>query len=261
MTQPKYAQATSFGRFYPIPEFGKMVSVTNVIGAKDKPALVGWAANMAAERAVKHEDVWHAIQQEEGDNAAAKFIAGASRQYSKQRMTVGSAVHWVCENHDRLYREEVQSKLDTYLYSLDGEYADNRKHVMKHYEQYKRFLDKYKPEFLLQETTVFHATEKYAGTLDALCAIKGEQYIMDIKTGKSIYDTVQLQLAAYRFATHFLCEDEPIPMPYSPHKGMVLHLKPESYKVYDVPCGLPEYETFLALKKVKEWKAGELVEL
>ena len=254
MTSPKHATSDSRGRTYDVPTLGKMPSVTTIIGTKDKPALPPWSAKMAAKRAVDNAAVWQAVQQEEGDEAAIKWIAAAAREYTKQKATMGSAVHWLCENEDCVDDEQVQHKLDVYLHSMGGNYDKNRKTAYKHLEQYRRFLADYKPEYLLKEATLVNSEERYAGTADGICTIDGVMYVMDIKTG-GVYDTVAMQLAAYRFATHFICDDELLPLPYNAQHGLVLQLKPESYKVYHVRCDVPDLEAFLALKRVREWSA------
>jgi len=75
--------------------------------------------------------------------------------------------------------------------------------------QYRRFLEDFKPEFLMAEAPVYNLTHQYAGTLDGIAMIDGKSVVVDIKTtahgpnsGKSRppFPEVALQLTLYRHA-------------------------------------------------------------
>jgi len=66
-----------------------------------------------------------------------------------------------------------------------------------------RFIDfykNYKPEIIAKEFTVYSDEYKFAGTLDLVCKINGETWLIDHKFTNAIYATNFLQLAAYRNA-------------------------------------------------------------
>jgi len=54
------------------------------------------------------------------------------------------------------------------------------------------------PKFLQHEFVVWG--DGYAGTVDILCEIKGEKYLIDLKTSQSIWPSHELQVSAYRKA-------------------------------------------------------------
>lgn len=269
MTSPRFATATESGRYYDIPgrENETYLSVTNILGATSKPALVGAAAKHAGERAVKQEMEWHAIQQEEGDEAARKWISAAFREYSNYRAQLGSAVHFCCEVFDEhVIAEPEFVAFDDYLIEYVTEHwavpmsehrdtpAKNLELIRKHVEQYDRACREKGLRFIERERTVFSPAHGYAGTLDGVVEMGSERYVLDIKTGFVASESVPLQLAAYRFASHEVDDKYTRPKSVWASGGLVLQLKPASYKLWPVTCGVDEFAAFLDVKAVWEWK-------
>ncbi len=54
------------------------------------------------------------------------------------------------------------------------------------------------PKVLAWETTVFSDQNNYAGTIDFICEIEGQTWIIDFKTSPYIWPEYELQLAAYK---------------------------------------------------------------
>lgn len=65
---------------------------------------------------------------------------------------------------------------------------------------FKKFCDDYKPVFIAHDLIVFNDEEGYAGTLDLVCKIEDEYWIIDLKTSKSIYPSHIIQVASYHHA-------------------------------------------------------------
>ena len=261
MTDPKYARTDPGGkRFYDIPGHPKLLSATRILGEGAKPAIIGWSAKKAAERAVSEEDTWHAIQQEEGDEAACKWIARAAGEYTEHRRLVGSAVHHMCEHYFDLPGHE-ESYLDWFLDKMEGDAKENREHIIRHVTAFGDWVEDYQPEFVHRETTVFHPIDGWAGTLDALAEMnvspgsKERVFAMgDYKTG-GVWPEVALQLAAYRHASEWVDSEGGTHLfSHAAKTGFVLELKPGKYKVHWIDCGPEEYEVFLALKRFAEWR-------
>lgn len=270
MTQPKYATETETGRFYNIPGYEHVThrSVTNIINSLSKPALYAAYAKRAGLRAVEQEMEWHAVQQEQGDEEAAKWIAKAMKEYSAYAANMGSAVHFCCECFDEhvmvIEGEAVldewlieyvvahwANKLSEYQWTVDR----NVEQVRKHVTQYARFIAEHDVTFIDRERTVANPEYGYAGTLDAVVQLEGEALcaVLDIKTGGVYKESVPLQLASYRYATHEVHGDVTKPRTYTIGSGYVLQLKPQSYNLYPVECGQDVFESFLATVKVWEW--------
>lgn len=104
-------------------------------------------------------------------------------QYAADR---GTAVHYGCELYDT----------DT----LDWDSLTEE--LVPYIEAWAEFraITGFKPQRI--ESRVFHPGLFYAGTLDRTGVIEGELAILDIKTSKTMYPTVGMQLAAYAEALH-----------------------------------------------------------
>jgi len=67
----------------------------------------------------------------------------------------------------------------------------------------KSFIDwrnEAKPEVIATETTIFSERGGYAGTVDCVCRIDGQLYVIDFKTSKQVWKEHELQISAYRVA-------------------------------------------------------------
>lgn len=75
--------------------------------------------------------------------------------------------------------------------------------TLDEYNCVKSFTDWWienKPELLKTEIVVVSEKYGYAGTLDLIVKINGEVWIVDIKTGQSVWPEYELQLSAYKQA-------------------------------------------------------------
>lgn len=57
-----------------------------------------------------------------------------------------------------------------------------------------------KPETIAVEKTVFSETHNYAGTVDYLCKIGEEYWIIDFKTSQQVFKSHEIQISAYKKA-------------------------------------------------------------
>lgn len=130
-------------------------SVTTIIGALDKPALVPWAAKATAEAAVDKERAWRSRLEHEGRDAAIDYLKGARfhrKPGARSATELGTAVHAACE-HKAIFGSWRQEDL-----------ADME--LRPFMVQFDRFLDEYQPVYIAAEVTVFSPTWGYAGTCD-----------------------------------------------------------------------------------------------
>lgn len=76
-------------------------------------------------------------------------------------------------------------------------------------DQYRLFLERFAPQFLMAEAPVYNPTHGYAGTCDGIMVLDGQRLLFDIKTTAHAPDSdktrppfpeVALQLVAYRRA-------------------------------------------------------------
>lgn len=239
MTTPKVLTLHRGGsRFYVHPETGEKVpGVTSVLNMLPKPFLKAWAAKLVAEAAV--EQLPHITGLASSDPAGAiDYLKRAPQRFTQGAADVGTAAHGVFE---ALSRGEKLGPLTPEM----AIYADH----------FRDFLDKVQPEYKFLEETVWSDTHHYAGSFDAFCTIQGEGCWTDNKTTRSgVHAEVSLQLAAYRFADFILDGDtsEHIPMPQG-DRGVVVHVRPEGWALYEVPVGPDVFDFFLSLRNVFVW--------
>ena len=219
-------------RWYVHPETGnRQPGVTSIIGTLNKPFLVGWAAKVAAEFVV--DNVGSVMPLAMSDRTAAiELIKGASRRYTAKRGEVGTAAHEVFE---KLGNGEKVGRLHPEIQP----YADH----------YREFLDRWQPEFLHNEATIWNNTVGYAGSLDTIMRIGGETVVADYKTSASVYPEVGLQLSAYRYAEAFL-EGGELP---AIDGGACLHITADGWKLVPVRCDESVFEIFKALRTAFRW--------
>lgn len=252
----------------PDPADDRYWSVTTIIGALDKPALVHWSAIETAKAAVDQLDVVQARIRNEGRDSAVDYLKGARfRRPPGQRSAaeLGTAVHAACET-----------------YALSGMRPDVDAEVRPFLVQFDRFLQEFQPKYIATEVTVYHPEFGYAGTADGFMEIDGMPLIVDYKTSRDTYDArgnpkgpypeVALQLAAYRHASlaavwrarrfesfkrrYYLLsameKEQAAPVP-AVDGGVVVYLTPERYAVHPVRCDESVHEAFLYIIEAARW--------
>ncbi|MEV4939574.1 hypothetical protein [Streptomyces zaomyceticus] len=228
-------------RFYVDPDDGriKVPGVTSVVGMEPKPFLVFWAAKEAATEAVENFDIVEKFIERDNKAAAIDFLKNAHRRKSKAASDLGSAAHDLFE---RLARGETVNDRHVHM------------DVKPHVRHFREFLEQFQPEFLYLEETCWNDEHAYAGSFDAIARIDGELVVVDWKTSKDIYESVALQLSAYRYATRIILAEtgESIPMPELTG-GAALNVRPEGWKFVPVECGPDVFKVFRSLREIFEW--------
>lgn len=246
----------------------RFYSVTTLIGALDKPALLYWAAEEAAKLAVSVAPSLKFRIQEEGPDAVVKWLRDARMRPPKGQRSaseLGTAVHDACEE-----------------YALTGIRPDVDEEVRPFLDRFDEWAQNWQPEYLAAEAAVYNKTYGYAGTLDAIAVIDGQKVLLDYKTSrKSVgsdgkpshpYPEAALQLSAYRHAElmatwrarrfekyrrryYLLNTDEEKlgePMP-TLDGAVVLHITPEHADLYPVRADEAVFEKFLYAIEVFDW--------
>ena len=65
---------------------------------------------------------------------------------------------------------------------------------------FKAWFEAVKPKVIAWESAIFSDQYNYAGTIDLICEIDGEYWVVDFKTGQYIWPEYELQVSAYRRA-------------------------------------------------------------
>jgi hypothetical protein len=246
MTTPKINTTFRGGsRYYLHPETSdKVPGVTSVIGMLPKPFLKAWGQKEVATAAVRSLDGsgvdWLSPMVAADPDGAISFLKDAPKRNTQQAADEGTAAHGIFET---LALGEPLGRLTP---SMEP-YA----------RQYRDLLDQLQPEVIRAEDTVWSERHSYAGSFDLLAKISGEVCWIDNKTTRSgVYAEVALQLAAYAHADYVFDSEtsEQLPIPAGT-RGLVFHVRPDAWAVYEVPVTEEVFDYFLALRKVFTWDA------
>ncbi len=241
MTTPKVATFHRGGsRFYVHPDTGdKVPGVTSVIGMLPKPFLKFWASKEVASTAIAMSKTGELAAMVERDpDGALDYLKRSPDRNTRKAADTGTAAHSVFET---LARGDALGPLTEDLRPFAAHFSD--------------FLDEVQPTLLRAEDTVWSKEHLYAGSFDALLEIEGERCWGDWKTTRSgVHAEVALQLSAYRKAD-FLLDGETGEQLVHPKadRGIVLHVRPEGWALYEVPIGDDVFEFFLHLRQTFEW--------
>ncbi len=149
-------------------------SVTHVIGILDKPALRFWYGR----------EVYRAMVAD--PSLSEKEALNKPYEVSESAKDRGSTVHSIVEawRQNQVYLDNVPEPFRGYAQGFYKWVEDNHTEIVEH------------------ERTVVSKEHGYAGTLDLLIKLNGNELplVADVKTGKGIYDEAWLQLSAYRQA-------------------------------------------------------------
>jgi hypothetical protein len=248
--------------WYRDPETGhKLRRVTTILeqGCSKGDALTIWAGNITAETAMAHlPQLVAASRTPEQRAEMTTWLKRAHLRKKDERKDVGSAVHRLIEAH--VLGQPVPAEL-----LENPELAPFLRH-------FTRFVEEWQVTFEASEMVVGSFEQGYAGTLDYLLrspliaaeyGLPADQLFMgDTKTGgeldvKGVYPEAALQMAAYRNArVAWLRDGSKVPMPPTYSTGVVLHLRPEGYRLIPVFCGDDVYRAFLVIQQAAAWASG-----
>lgn len=268
----------------------EFTSVTTIIGATQKAeALIYWGCEQTANAAIDSASTWQAMLEDEGRDAAAKYLRDARFRIPKTRLAataLGTVVHTVCETYAlsgvRPSREDVEELVQ----NAGGAQTliDEETHVVgQMLNRFDDWLARFQPSYQATEVCVYSPTYGYAGTADAFLTIDGVRFITDYKTTREPRDSrgkprtpypeqVGLQLAAYRHAdfaavfrprryekfrrrTYVLSAAErelAVPVP-EVDEGLVIHITPEACEAYPMRCDEQVHNAFLYSIEVFRW--------
>lgn len=246
---------------YRTPEGKQYPSVTTLLQAVAKPALVNWAANTERELVIQSAaDLWEDIPlngKTPKMNRTAYITTlqnriGKTKAHQKEltkAMEIGSQVHALIEWN---LRKTLKQKV-----GAEPRINDKALWAFMVWEEWAK-ANSFSP--ILCEQIVWSESYGYAGTMDLLARIDygGEalSVVVDWKTGKAIYDEALLQNSAYVHALIEMGHAKP------PLHGLIVRLpkvetdtKPEM-KIIRWENQEKLFETFLHVKHLWEWQHG-----
>lgn len=227
----------SGSRFYVEPQTKlKVPSVTSIVDMLPKPFLTYWASKTTAELAVDciGELVGLAVRDRAG---AIDWLKRAPQRQTSGAADTGTEVH---EYYEKLAKGEKLGRVHPDVQPFVNHIND--------------FHDRYQPEYLFIEESVWSDTHLYAGSFDAIAKIDGEIVIVDAKTTRSgVHSEVAMQLAAYSNADRIIDQNGDNQDLPAITAGAVLHLRPEAWKFVPVRQDDEVFSYFLTLRKVFDW--------
>ena len=198
-----------------------------------KGGLTNWAAGEAAQHAITHWDELSKL----GLLDRAKAIQFAWQRTRDAAAGKGTRIHTIAEQAAAGHEVDIPE-------GLEG-----------HIEACIKFLDQYDFQPVISEATVINRAVPYAGTLDAVGDMLGHRYLIDWKTGKSVYAEAALQLNAYANAEHYLGPDgaeHPV-AELGIERAAVVHLRADGFDVYPMVLTEQAFNLFRHVALVGRW--------
>lgn len=239
------------GRFYNVD--GELYpSVTHILTAINKPALVPWAAKVEREACTAAA----AALYDELNLTGQKFPASWYLTELHARLGTVKAHTRALEKAGDIGTQAhklIEWTLRTAIGAEAGPkplVSDAALWAFMAFEDWAKSVA-LKP--VLIERMVYSKRYGYAGTMDVLARVNGVLRTVDFKTGKAIYPEAHLQSAAYRVAM--------VEMGYAPMAGLIVRLpKVATDPAFEVAPAMPAAEAlsvFLATKAVWAWQHAQ----
>lgn len=255
----------------------RLWSVTTILKSfGDSEGLIQWTANTTAQAAVTKLKTLNVMAEEDPDEAVRwlKEQRFATAKGARSATKLGTDAHAAFEHlvvtgqRPPMGEQLVEGKMDA--------------EITPYVDSFERWLDKFQPEYLAAELTLYNEQYGYAGTADGFAVVDGLPVIIDYKTSKDSFDgrgkrkrpwtDVALQLAAYRACPkaavwrarkfeqwsrryYLLNADERELAVDAPtvDGGICIHVTPEHCDVYPVECGPQVFEAFLFAMEAARW--------
>lgn len=264
-------------------------SVTTIIGVLDKPALLYWAAEQTANAAIDSCATWQAMAEDEGRDAAVKWLRDARFRRPKTRLSdtaLGSVTHKMCETYALTGTKPTKDFATELIVNEGGPQVDIDAELIvvgNCLNQFDGWLQRFTPQYQATEVCVYCPEYGYAGQADAFLTIDGVRFIVDYKSTRNPRDgqgraktpypeQVGLQLAAYRNADYAAVwrprrfekwrrryyllgaaeRELAVPVP-EVDTGLVIQITPESCEAYPIQCGEDSHTAFLYCLEAFRW--------
>lgn len=197
------------------------------------PALVSWAARETAGYAV---DTWEHLAQLT-PSQRLRELEGAAWKRRDQAALRGTDIH----------------ELGVGLAA--GQPVQVPDHLLEPVQAYARWLDAFHVVPTITERPVVNISHRWAGTIDlrARLGTQGQDWLLDLKTGKGVYESHALQIAAYAHAEHWLDEAGQLQPWELPAMCGVVHIRADVVQLIPTDFSERTYRTFRHAAEVAKW--------
>jgi hypothetical protein len=199
--------------------------------------LVGWAKRETAACAVRNLGLLETMVKDGGPEAATRWLSAIPDYQRETAAETGTLVHALAEALHRKIEIEVDETTEPFISS------------------YLRWASVYRMKVVNAEYMVYSETHRYGGTADLAATLNGEDWLIDIKTGKGTYPETALQLAALHFADFAGRPNDGrrYKIPPATRFG-VLHIRPEQTELIPYSVTEAEFDAFLACRVLYDWQ-------
>ncbi|MCF6467336.1 hypothetical protein FAF44_02765 [Nonomuraea sp. MG754425] len=252
--------------YYRDRETGEQLpAVTSLLNkGMSKEAISFWSAKVVAETAMDNVgEMLRASRTPEDREEFIKWLKQEPLRRRDDRGDIGRAVHRLIEAH--ILSEPAPAHI-----AANPEFRPYLAH-------FAECVEVWQLNFIASEMVVAHYEDEYAGTLDYLfrsplvAAVVGLPadtiFAGDTKTGgeldritfsghrHGVYPSAGAQMAAYRAAPWgWLRDGTKIRLPERAPIGVIMHLRPEGWRLYPARCGDDMYATFRHAKAMAEFE-------
>ena len=197
------------------------------------PALVTWAARETAGYAV---DTWEQLAQL-SPSQRLRELESAAWKRRDQAAAKGTDIHEL--GVDLAHGRPVQVP----------------EHLLEPVQAYARRLDAFHVVPVIAERPVVNISHRLAGTIDlrANLGTQHQDWLLDLKTGKGVYESHALQIAAYAHAEHWLNEDGQLQPWELPEQCGVVHIRDGEVQLVPTDFSERTYRTFRHAAEVAKW--------
>ncbi len=259
---PPNAAIVDGSRWYTHPRTGeRWVSVTSALEIVAKPKIPFWSAGLAAEAAFDRLPMLV--------KAARRRSCGKGPRSDDACQRCRECVQWWVESRHIAEKDEAADRGSRIHhvaehFALTGEIRPHDDDIAEYVKQYLRFVAEFKVTYDASEMTVISRQYGYAGTLDGIIRCGwlppkhkewiGRPLLMDVKSGKSIWNESALQLNAYQNADAVMLPNgDETPLPAV--DGLVtVHVRPDNYHVRPMDREPETFGAFLSALSLWRWQ-------
>jgi predicted helicase len=169
------------------------------------------------------------------------------KQTFVEKTLLGSRVHNCCDTINQHYMVHNSIPEEDIYWGATSLEKDR-----PYLDAYIKFLKECRPQIHHSEMKDFHKVYKYAGTIDLVAYLLGNEHVCDIKTSTGIAPYARLQLVAYMKMWNSNYPEHKV------FKRTIIHLLPSAdYKLITYPAkGISaDFDIFLCKLKSAQWDA------